>query len=235
MIPLDKKFFDLDLKKNAKRQDGRNDFESRNISFKFNIIPSSLSSFYIEFGSNKFILALFSSLLKHKKKNFQCYLETIFLDSFAKLKNFIFLEKNSLQISSIVERTILKNLFPNIKFYILIRKIKNDGSFYSQLTWASQILIILSHVPYKIKINFNSLGIIGNRILIDLTSEEMFFTKTYLEIISEEEQECKILMILGSNLENFTITEKALGFIGNNFVKFIFTKINPTNYFYSFL
>jgi hypothetical protein len=134
-------------------------------------------------------LALFSSLLKHKKKNFQCYLETIFLDSFAKLKNFIFLEKNSLQISSIVERTILKNLFPNIKFYVLIRKIKNDGSFCSQLTWASQILIILSHVPYKIKINFNSLGIIGNRILIDLTSEEMFFTKTYLEIISEEEQD----------------------------------------------
>ena len=107
MNPLEKKFFDLDLKKNIKRQDGRNDFESRNISFKFNIIPSSLSSFYIEFGSNKFILALFSSLLKHKKKNFQCYLETIFLDSFAKLKNFIFLacETNCL--------TCERGIYPN--------------------------------------------------------------------------------------------------------------------------
>lgn len=236
MIHNKQKLFTLNKQKNLTRLDGRKNFEYRNINFKFNVIPSSLASFYVEFGSNKFLLALFVSISNMKKRNnINCHLETILLEPFEKTTNSNAVENSGFNLSSIVERTILTTLFPSSKFLVLIRKIKNDGNLRCHLTWASQILIVLSNLPYKIKIGFKNLGLTAKAIFIDPTTEELFFSKTYLEIITTEDYEGKVLMLLGSNFENFISLEQALSYLGNNFFKFLFVKTIPSRYSFSFL
>lgn len=226
----------LNFKKNVVRLDGRKNFEYRCIEFKLNVIPSSIGSFYLEFGSNRFLLALFGPILNVKIEGLTyCHLKTIILESLEKLVDFSLLEKTSFKISSILDKTFLNRFFPNSKFFITIRKVTGDGNFTSLLTWASQVLISLSDLPNKIKIKFNDI-IIGKKLIyLDPTSEELFFSKSYIEIISEEKGECKILSLLGSNFESFVNLEKGIGFLGNNFFKFFFSNIKLTNYSMFFL
>jgi len=213
------------------RLDGRKSFEYRGIDFKIDVIPSSTGSFYIEFGSNQFLLALFGPVLNTKRKNLTyCNLKTIVLEPFDKLGNFNLLEKTSFRISSILNRVFLSKFFPNSQFFITIRKLRSDGTFTPFLTWVSQILLCLSDIPTKIKIRFNDLVIGEKLVYLDPTSEELFFSKTCLEIISEEKGTNKVLMFLGSNFKNFFYIEKGIGFTGNNYFKFIFSNIKPTNY-----
>jgi hypothetical protein len=236
MISTEQQRLKLKKQKNLTRIDGRMNFEYRNINFKFNVIPSSLASFYVEFGSNKFLFAIFVSMSDMKgKKIISCHLETILFEPFEKTINSNSIEKGGFNLNSIVERTILSTLFPSSRFFILIRKIKNDGNLRCHLTWASQILIVLSNLPYKIKIGFKNLGLTKKAVFIDPTTEELFFSKTYLEIISTDDCDGKILMLLGSNFENFINLEEALGYLGNNFFKFLFVKLVPSRYSFSFL
>jgi len=216
------------------RQDGRMNFELRNVNFKLNIIPSSISSFYIEFGVHKILLALFGPIFEMKKNNDSSdFVKTILFESFEKLTNLGSSEKDVFIVNSILEKLILTRLFQGSKFYVLIRKLKGGYNFNGFLTWASQILFVLSDIPFKIKVVFNNLGIVGKNILVDLTLEELFFTKIYLEIISEEDYEYKILKLNSSNLKDFTDLERYLGFTGNNFFKIIFLKICPNKYNFS--
>jgi hypothetical protein len=197
MISTEQQRLKLKKQKNLTRIDGRMNFEYRNINFKFNVIPSSLASFYVEFGSNKFLFAIFVSMSDMKgKKIISCHLETILFEPFEKTINSNSIEKGGFNLNSIVERTILSTLFQSSRFFILIRKIKNDGNLRCHLTWASQILIVLSNLPYKIKIGFKNLGLTKKAVFIDPTTEELFFSKTYLEIISTDDCDGKILMLL---------------------------------------
>ena len=216
------------------RHDGRMNFELRNVNFKLNIIPSSISSFYIEFGVHKILLALFGPIFEiGKKKDSSDFVKTILFDSFEKLTNLCSSEKDVFIVNSILEKLVLTRLFKGSKFYILIRKLKGGYNFNGFLTWASQILLILSDIPFKIKVVFNNLGIVGTNILVDPTLEELFFTKIYLEIISEEDYEYKILKLNSSNLKDFSDFERYIGFTGNNFFKIIFLKICPNKYNFS--
>ena len=77
------------------RQDGRMNFELRNVNFKLNMIPSSISSFYIEFGVHKILLALFGPIFEMKKNNDSSdFVKTILFESFesnilSKMINFL--------------------------------------------------------------------------------------------------------------------------------------------------
>jgi ribonuclease PH len=214
------------------RKDGRTNFEQRKINLKLNVIPSSISSFYLEFGSNKFLLSLFGPKFSINKKVHRCCnFKTIFLETPVNFKSF---GKINLLVSSIINNVTLSNLFPNSKFFVLIRKIKNDGNWASLIIWASQILISLANIPCKFPIKFNSLCLIKQKFFIDPTSEEMFFTKTQLNIVSEDDFDCKALEIFGLDLKNLTIFENALGYIGNDSYNFIFSKMIPNKYSFFF-
>lgn len=232
-----KKTFDLILKKkyNLTRKDGRRDFEHRKINFKLDVIPSSICSFYLEFGSNKFLFSLFGpkyffNLHQHNSCNFK----TVFLEPFEKSINFNFLKKINIFTSTIMDYISINKLFPSSKFFILIRKIKNDGNFSFILPWGSQMLIKLANIPIKFSIKFNTLCLVKNRIFLDPTSEELFFAKTHLEIISEGNPDCNTLVLIGLNFKSLLLFENAMGFIGNNFFNFVFSKIIPTRYSFFF-
>ena len=217
------------------RKDGRKNYEQRKINLKLNVIPSSISSFYLEFGSNKFLLSLFGPKFSiNKKIHCCCNFKTIFLETLEKSVNFKSFGKINLFVSSIIENVTISNLFPNSKFFVLIRKIKTDGNWASLLVWASQILILLANIPCKFPVKFNSLCILKQKFFLDPTSEEIFFTKTQLNIVSEDDFDCKALEIFGLDLKNLIIFENALGFIGNNSYNFIFSKMIPNIYFFSF-
>ena len=228
--------FELNKKKLSPRQDGRSNFEMRNVNFKLNIIPSSMSSFYIEFGVNKILLTLFGPIVDIKKGNDSLsFVKTILLDSFEKIINPISSEKDIFIINSMIERLVLTKLFQGSKFYILVRKLKCGYNFNGFLTWASQILFILSDIPCRIKLAFNNLGIISKNIFVDPTSDELFFTKIYLEVVSGDDCDFRILRLISSNSKNFIDLEKYLGFIGNHFFKIIFLKMCPNKYYFSII
>jgi hypothetical protein len=200
------------------------------------VIPSSLKSFYIEYGSSKFLIAIYGPLRRKKNKKLKCcQFETVLLEIFEKPSSFNNLEKSSFFINSIIERLVLNKLLSNSKFFILIRKIKEDGKIINFLTWASHILISLSDLPQKNKIKFNDLGLIKEKILLDLTSEELFFTKTNFEIVFEEENEHDNLAILGDKFENFMDFEKIIKFAKNSFLNLIFSRTIFSKYNFSFL
>ena len=227
---------ELNKKKFFGRRDGRSNFELRNINIKLNIIPSAISSFYIEFGVNKILLTLFGPIIDIKKRNNSSgFVKTILLDSFEKTVNSINCEKDVSVINSLIERLVLMRLFQGSTFIILVRKLKCGYNFNGFLTWASQILFTLSDLPCRIKLAYNNLGIMGENILIDPTLDELFFTKNYLEIISGDDFDSTLLNLYSSNLKNFIDLEKYIGFMGNHFFKIIFLKICPNKYYFSII
>ena len=85
------------------RYDGRRNLEYRQINFKMDVIPSSLKSFYIEYGSSKFLIAIYGPLRRKKNKKLKCcQFETVLLEIFEKPSSFNNLEKSSFFINSII-------------------------------------------------------------------------------------------------------------------------------------
>ena len=216
------------------RIDGRRNYELRNIKLKLNVIPSAINSFYLELGSDKTIFALFGPILNTKENKYQlCHFKTIIFESFENFLNCSFLESNGLEINHLLERITFSRLFPNSKFYLLIRNIKRDGNVNCQLAWASQLLFVFSGLPSKFKIKPNNLVVTQKNILVDPSSEELFFMQTFLEIISEEERDSRALLLHGKNFKHFADLEKCIGYVENNFSNFVFAKIFLTKYLFS--
>ncbi len=224
---------ETDNASNFIRRDGRKNFEIRNLIFKLNPITSSLSSFYLQIGSNCILFGLFGPLLNNFKKNHSdLRIKIGILQRFEKFSSLNKFEKLGYETSLVLESILFFRLLFNSKFLIIVRKIKTDGNLNMLLTWASQILFILSGIPCKIKIKISNLGILGDNFLIDPNSEEKFFMTGHLEIISEEISDSTILTLSGSKIKNFANFEKFIGYIENNFFNFIFSKMVPTKYFF---
>ncbi|KFB50062.1 AGAP011906-PA-like protein [Anopheles sinensis] len=166
--------------KDGKRKDGRGLQESRKYFVKVGVVSSAKGSAYVELGNTKAIVSVFDPREIPKQNKF-CGLGELFCDF--KFSPFSSLQRKTPQtdarersmataLTSALNPSVCRHLFPNLQIDVFANVLEDDGSALAVVITAAGLALADACVPMFDVITASTVGILGDRIILDPTAEE---------------------------------------------------------------